>query len=114
MPGMNRSLQTGNEVIVSSFHTALFHQLLLVLAIVALCAIGLNVMRTVQYRRLKEQGESWPTRRTPTTEEPLARRIVRIGFGCFWILDGLLQVQSSMPLGLPSNVLQPSASGSPE
>ncbi len=114
MPGMNRSLQTGNEVIVSSFHAALFHQLLLVLAIVALCAIGLNVVRTVQYRRLREQGErSSPGRRTTTTVEPLARRVVRIGFGCFWILDGLLQVQSSMPLGLPSNVLQPSATGSP-
>ena len=114
MPGMNRSLQTGNEVIVSSFHAALFHQLLLVLAIVALCAIGLNVVRTVQYRRLREQGErSSPGRRTTATVEPLARRVVRIGFGCFWILDGLLQVQSSMPLGLPSNVLQPSATGSP-
>ena len=31
MPGMGRSLQTGNSLVVSSFHTALFHQLLFVL-----------------------------------------------------------------------------------
>jgi cytochrome oxidase Cu insertion factor (SCO1/SenC/PrrC family) len=39
--------------------------------------------------------------------------VVRIGFGCLWILDGLLQIQSGMPLGLTSGVIQPSAATSP-
>ncbi len=115
MPGMNRTLQSGNGMILSAFHTALFHQFLLVLLIVALCAIGLNVIRTVQYRRLRKEGQAtFPVAPRSRAPEPAARRILRIGFGSFWILDGLLQVQSSMPLGLPSDVLRPSASSSPE
>jgi len=115
MPGMNRTLQSGNGMILSAFHTALFHQFLLVLLIVALCAIGLNVIRTVQYRRLRKEGRaSFPVAPRSRAPEPAARRILRIGFGSFWILDGLLQIQSSMPLGLPSDVLRPSASSSPE
>ena len=62
MPGMGRSLQTGNSLIVSAFHTELLHQLLFILLVGALCAIGFNVVRTVQYRRLKEHGQnSFPT-----------------------------------------------------
>jgi len=113
MPGMGRSLQTGNSLIVSAFHSALLHQLLVALLVVALCAIGFNVVRTAQYRRLRAQGHTaFPSAR-PTTAEPLARRVVRVGFGGLWILDGLLQLQSSMPLGLPSGVIQPAASTSP-
>ncbi len=114
MPGMGHSLQTGNSVVVSAFHTALFHQLLVVLLVGAVCAIGWNVVRTIQYRRLKAEGRlSFPSKAQFSTPEPLARSILRIGFGSLWILDGLLQIQSSIPLGLPSNVLQPAASASP-
>jgi cytochrome oxidase Cu insertion factor (SCO1/SenC/PrrC family) len=113
MPGMGRSLQTGNSLIVSNFHTALFHQLLAVVLVVALCGIGFNIVRTVQYRRLKQQGRPFPTTRRLAVAEPAARRVVRVGFGLLWILDGLLQLQSSMPLGLPSGVIQPAASTSP-
>ena len=56
MPGMGRSLQTGNTLIVSSFHTALFHQLIVVLVLGTICAIGFNMFRTVQYRRLTANG----------------------------------------------------------
>ena len=114
MPGMGRSLQTGNSLIVSSFHTALFHQFIAIFVLVALCAIGFNVFRTVQYRKLRAHGvASFPSAPSETLPEPAARRILRIGFGALWIFDGLLQIQSSMPLGLPSGVIQPSAAGSP-
>ncbi len=114
MPGMGRSLQTGNTLIVSSFHTALFHQLIVVLALGFVCAIGFNVFRTVQYRRLRAHGRtSFPSARPEALPEPTARRLLRIGFGALWIFDGLLQAQSSMPLGLPSGVIQPAANGSP-
>ena len=46
-------------------------------------------------------------------DEPAARHLLRIAFGCIWLFDGFLQTQVSMPLGLPSGVLQPAASGSP-
>jgi cytochrome oxidase Cu insertion factor (SCO1/SenC/PrrC family) len=114
VPGMGRSLQTGNSLVVSSFHSALFRQLLVVFLVVVLCAVAFNVVRTIQYRRLREHGlTSFPTPSPTRAPEPLARRVLRIGFGCIWVLDGLLQIQSSMPLGLPSNVIQPAASGSP-
>ena len=114
MPGMGRSLQSGNSVIVSAFHTALLHQLFAVLILGALCAIGFNVVRTIQYRRLKGEGQTtFPSKRAFSGPEPAARRVLRIGFGALWILDGLLQLQSAMPLGLPTSVIEPSASGSP-
>ncbi len=113
MPGMGRSLQTRNPLIVSDFHAALLHQLVIVLIIVTLCAVAFNVVRTVQYRRLKEHGHTAFPSATAAIPEPVGRRVLRIGFGCLWILDGLLQIQSSMPLGLPSGVIEPSAGTSP-
>ena len=111
---MGRSLQTGNSLIVSTFRTTLLHQLLVVAAIVVGCLLAFNVVRTVQYRRLNAHGQHvFPSGVRAGGPEPAARRIVRIGFGCLWILDGLLQLQSSMPLGLPSSVVQPSAASSP-
>jgi cytochrome oxidase Cu insertion factor (SCO1/SenC/PrrC family) len=114
MPGMGGAPQSGNSVIVSAFHAELFHQLLVVLLIGAVCAIAFNVIRTVQYRKLTAQGGATAVVTTDATAEPAARRVLRIGFGSLWILDGLLQLQSAMPLGLPSNVIQPSAAASPQ
>jgi cytochrome oxidase Cu insertion factor (SCO1/SenC/PrrC family) len=114
MPGMGGAPQNGNSVIVSAFHTELFHQLLAVLLIGAVCAIAFNVIRTLQYRQLRAQGGPTRAVRADATPEPVARRVLRIGFGGLWILDGLLQLQSAMPLGLPPNVIQPSAATSPQ
>jgi cytochrome oxidase Cu insertion factor (SCO1/SenC/PrrC family) len=114
MPGMGRALESNNPTIVSAFHTALLHELLVVLVIAAVLAVALNAIRTVQYRRLATLGRtSFPTAGRWAYAEPPARRILRIGFGILWVFDGLLQAQSSMPLGLPSSVIQPAASGSP-
>jgi cytochrome oxidase Cu insertion factor (SCO1/SenC/PrrC family) len=111
---MGRALQSNNPTIVSAFHTALLHQLLVVLVIGAVLAIALNVIRTIQYRRLAAVGRTtFPAGVRWEFAEPPARRIVRIGFGILWVFDGLLQLQSSMPLGLPSSVIQPAASTSP-
>ena len=41
------------------------------------------------------------------------RQVLRIGFGVLWMLDGLLQAQPAMPLGLATHVTQPAADGSP-
>ena len=113
MPGMGTYLQTKNPVVVSAFHTALIHQLLLIGLILIVLALAWNVLMTTPYRRSVAAG-SVPGHWTPTLPaEPVARRVLRIGFGLFWLLDGLLQFQSAMPLGLPTSVLRPSASSSP-
>ena len=114
MPGMGTYLQTKNPVVVSAFHTALLHQVLLIGLVLVVLSLVWNVIRTGQYRRSIALGEA-PQAGTPAAvaAEPLARRVLRIGFGLFWMVDGLLQLQSAMPLGLPTSALEPSASSSP-
>ena len=68
MPGMGRALQSNNPTIVSAFHTALLHQLLVVLLLGAVLAVAVNAIRTVQYRRLAAVGRtSFPTRASART-----------------------------------------------
>ncbi len=114
MPGMGHGLQTDNPLIVAAFRTALDHQFLIILVLVAVLAVAWNVVRTIQYRRAVASGtldtavpQAWPY------PEPAARRILRITFGIIWVFDGLLQAQTSMPVGLPGSVLSPAASSSP-
>jgi len=45
--------------------------------------------------------------------EAKGRRLLRIGFGLIWILDGILQAQPKMAAGLASQVIQPTAAASP-
>ncbi len=58
-----------------------------------------------------ESGHAAPN--VTPLREPVARLVLRIGFGLLWTLDGLLQLQASMPLGLPSGAFQSSSAGSP-
>jgi cytochrome oxidase Cu insertion factor (SCO1/SenC/PrrC family) len=130
MPGMSRSLQSGNPTIISAFHTALIHQLVLIALVVAVLSVGWNLFRSRQMRRSSAGGWAAPVAVTAqgggagsgagggavtdvTRSEPIGRRVLRIGFGLTWILDGLLQIQSGMVLGLPNTVLRPAAAGSP-
>ena len=112
MPGMNTGLSTNNAAIVSAFQAALLHQGLVVLLIVALVAVAWNILRSVQYRRAT--GGPGPALSVPAPRpEPTARRLLRVSFGLVWILDGILQGQSLMPLGMVPQVVQPAAAGSP-
>ncbi len=114
MPGMGKGLQGTDPTVTAAFHRALLHNLaVVVLLAVVLLLVG-NIVSTVRYKRAMAAGtvgaEVPPRWRYP---EPAARRLIRIGAGLLWILDGLLQAQSAMPLGLPGGVLTPSASSSP-
>jgi hypothetical protein len=100
MPGMGNGLTTNDPIIVSAFHTALLHQGLLVLLLVAIAGVSLNVLHPLQVRRATAIGDG--TRRTARPDlapEAPGRRILRISFGLLWVFDGLLQGQSSMPSG---------------
>jgi cytochrome oxidase Cu insertion factor (SCO1/SenC/PrrC family) len=50
---------------------------------------------------------------TPMLAEPAWRKLLRIGFGLLWVFDGILQAQPKMAVGLPSQVIQPTAASSP-
>ena len=45
--------------------------------------------------------------------EPSWRKLLRYGFGVIWLFDGVLQAQPKMAVGLPSQVIQPTAQSSP-
>ena len=45
--------------------------------------------------------------------EPRSRTYLRFAFGLIWLVDGILQFQPAMPLGLASRVVQPMAVGTP-
>ncbi len=105
MPGMNNGLNIHDPVVVSAFRAALLHQGLIALAIFALLSVAWVGLR----------GPAGPggTPAAATAPEPRAHRVLRIGFGLLWLLDGLLQAQPGMAAGLPSQVIEPGASTSP-
>ncbi|MGH9092872.1 MAG: hypothetical protein ACRDZR_16070, partial [Acidimicrobiales bacterium] len=115
MPGMGGSLDNTNPTIVSAFHTALLHQLFLLGLVAIAAAVAWNVLRTMQYRRAVAEGRTPAPAPAVTVPDPeaLGRRILRLGFGLLWVVDGLLQLQPGMVLGMPSTVLRPAATGSP-
>jgi cytochrome oxidase Cu insertion factor (SCO1/SenC/PrrC family) len=45
--------------------------------------------------------------------EPRNRTYLRYTFGAIWLVDGILQFQASMPLGLANNVVAPMSVGTP-
>jgi cytochrome oxidase Cu insertion factor (SCO1/SenC/PrrC family) len=110
MPGMSTGLQPNDATIVSAFHALLLRQGLILLVLFALLAIAWNALRAVQFRRAVEGTRP---AELPLYAEPMARRLVRVSFGLIWIFDGILQGQASMPLGMTSQVIGPSAATSP-
>jgi cytochrome oxidase Cu insertion factor (SCO1/SenC/PrrC family) len=140
MSGMSHPLQLNNPLIMAAFHSALLHQLLVILGVGAVLAVGWNVLFALELRRraateaaegasgeLGSAGTGTPAVKPAATgagpgaaragtvagPEPLGRRFLRITFGLLWVLDGLLQLQNGMPLGMPDGVVKPAATGSP-
>ena len=114
MPGMGHAPGAGNSTIIHDFHSSLGRQAALILLVLVLLFVAWNGLRSLQYRRAVARGAQFPPPRPATSPEPVARRVLRIGFGALWVVDGLLQLQQAMPLGMASNVLRPSAATSPE
>jgi cytochrome oxidase Cu insertion factor (SCO1/SenC/PrrC family) len=102
MPGMTSGPSPASSILVSAFRSALLHQSLIVALIFVLVLIAWGASRTAT--------GALPA--PPAWREPRARKVLRIGFGLLWLLDGLLQAQPQMAGGMPS-VLQPTADGSP-
>ena len=110
MPGMSSGLQTNNPTIVSAFKSLLLHEALIILVILALLGVAWNLLRGVQ---LRKAAAGQPAVEPWQHPEPVARRLLRISFGLIWIFDGILQGQASMPLGMTTQVIEPTAATSP-
>ena len=111
---MGHGPSVNDPTITAAFRTALIHQFLVIVFIATTLAIVWNSVRTVRYRRaVLAGGLEKPAPLAWEYPEPAARRLLRIAFGFLWIVDGLLQTQASMPLGLTASVITPSAASSP-
>jgi cytochrome oxidase Cu insertion factor (SCO1/SenC/PrrC family) len=106
-------LSTNDPTVVAAFHRALLHGGMVVLGLLTLLFVVWRVCRARELRR-GQTGDPGAAADAPVPVlEPAARRFVRITFGILWIFDGVLQGQSSMPLGLVPQVIQPADATSP-
>src|SRR5580658_127196 len=117
MPGMNSGSDRLDHELAAAFMTALWHQGLVALALLAVLAAAWVCLRAwppaapLLGRLRSALGPGALAPAEPT--EPAGRRLLRIGFGLLWLLDGILQAQPNMPAGLPSQVIEPTAGASP-
>jgi cytochrome oxidase Cu insertion factor (SCO1/SenC/PrrC family) len=121
---MNSGLNPADPTLVAAFRSALLHQGAIALIIIAFLWL---LWATVRAWRLTTPGakpdaakriagpavRGWRIGGPGKESEPRARRLVRIGFGLIWILDGILQAQPKMAGGLASQVIEPIAAASP-
>src|SRR5579862_9823648 len=100
MPGMNSGVNVNDPVVVAAFKSALLHQWLIALLIFAVLGLAWIALRAwlPAAARAGDAGGSAGTARP----EPAWRQLLRLGFGTIWVLDGVLQAQPKMAIGLPS------------
>lgn len=105
MPGMNpNKINLSNSLVVSLFRHALFVSGLMRLTVIAVVLMLVLVLtRKILRFNLSPEGVA----------EPRARTYLRWGFGAIWLIDGFLQFQVSMPLGLANNVVAPLTTNTP-
>src|SRR5579863_4172439 len=105
MPGMNpNTYNLSNALVAALFRHALFVTGLLRLTVIAmLLMFVLALTRRILRFNVSPEG----------LLEPRARTYLRWGFGVIWLIDGILQFQVSMPLGLANNVVKPLATNTP-
>ena len=97
MPGMSSGLSTDNSTIGSAFGSQLVHESLFAVVILALLVLCWNLLRATQLRGAGARGSDLATTAGP---QPGARRLLWTAFGLIRTLDGLLQAQPDMPLGM--------------
>jgi cytochrome oxidase Cu insertion factor (SCO1/SenC/PrrC family) len=111
MPGMNSGLDPNDPLVVAAFKTALAHQGLIALLIFAVLGAAWACLRARQRRRATSAAAA--PGGPAAAPEPRGRLVLAIGFGNLWLFDGILQAQPQMPVGLPSQGLEPAAASSP-
>jgi hypothetical protein len=119
MPGMNSGINVNDPIVVAAFKAALLHQGLIALLIFATLGMAWVVVRACR-PAAAQAGPGAPAGAGELAEaagaaltEPAWRQLLRIGFGLLWIVDGILQAQPKMAVGLPSQVIEPIAASSP-
>ncbi len=110
MSGMNSGINVNDPTVIAAFKAALLHQGIIALVIFALLAFAWITLRAWLP---PAQAGAAEVPAAATSPEPGWRQLLRIGFGLIWVFDGILQAQPKMAIGLPSQVIQPTAASSP-
>ena len=113
MPGMNSGIDVNDPTVVAAFKTALVHQGIIALLIFALLGFAWITVRAWLPAASTTSGETSAGTPALAVAEPSWRQLLRVGFGLLWVFDGILQAQPKMAIGLPSQVIQPTAASSP-
>jgi len=122
VPGMNSGLSPADPTLVAAFRSALLHQGAIALVIIAFLWLAWATVRTWRLTAPASKAAASGAGKTGGTKlrrrgrgqpEARGRRLLRVGFGVIWILDGILQAQPKMAGGLASQVIAPTAAASP-
>ena len=117
MPGMNSGLDLSDPAVVAAFKAALVHQgliALLIFVFVGLSWVSIRAWLTAAPAGAASAAAGAEAAASaPAAAEPAWRQLLRIGFGLLWVFDGILQAQPKMAVGLPSQVIEPTAASSP-
>ncbi|HEY1825110.1 MAG TPA: SCO family protein [Acidimicrobiales bacterium] len=95
--------------LTNPFVVSIFHHHLYVTSVYWIIGIGLVLLLAATLLRRLTTFNLSPA----GLNEPRSRTILRIGFGVIWVIDGILQFQPSMPLGLGDEVVRPTVAGAP-
>src|SRR5271169_5190906 len=109
---MNSGLNPADPTLVAAFRSALFHQG--AIALIAIVFLWLIWATARTWRVAPSAAKGGEASAESKKSEARGRRLLRIGFGVLWILDGILQAQPKMAGGLVSQVIEPTAVASPE
>ena len=110
---MNSGINVNDPTVVAAFNAALLHQGLIALLIFALAGLAWVTVRTWTPAAAGAGAGAAGGIGGPALAEPAWRKLLRIGFGLLWVFDGVLQAQPKMAIGLPSQVIEPTAASSP-
>jgi cytochrome oxidase Cu insertion factor (SCO1/SenC/PrrC family) len=114
MSGMNSGVNVNDPVVIAAFKSALLHQGIIALLIFGLLGLAWITVRAWWPAAAQGDGQTGPgSSPAAAVPEPAWRQVLRVGFGLLWVVDGILQAQPKMAIGLPSQVIQPSAASSP-
>jgi cytochrome oxidase Cu insertion factor (SCO1/SenC/PrrC family) len=103
---MNSGLNISDPTVVAAFKAVLLHQGLIALAIFLAVGMSWLSLRAFLPASARAAADAAP-------REPAWRQVLRIGFGVIWVFDGILQAQPKMAVGMPSQVIEPTAASSP-
>ena len=117
---MNSGINVNDPTVIAAFKAALLHQGIIALLIFGLLGVAWITVRAWLPATAQAGDHAGPGTSTgpggpagPALAEPAWRQVLRIGFGLLWVFDGILQAQPKMAIGLPSQVIEPSAASSP-